>query len=1313
MKNASVDFFYYLCIINDLKYNPKTIFMANDIESQNSINSLKASFCRQHFQDLLQFLRDFDISSKLDEEGNDMDYEDDFNMHFLLQAYNEEKIPAIKYKESEEDYNKRKEKAHASFLNNQREQKENCKWYLNDVKEADVLHAVEEYFSIISKQEYTKELGSILVSSLITEEEAKTIFSGDSSGKLYKFEDDSTLNILQHLNIKISGEEKTLGAQRKAFAQFILGSLETKENPQNKSFSDELYNQRPEARFIQAFELLASIRNWTNHEYVSFLNDKFNSYCLYRYIIFTHIGIIYISRRIWNNSDALTNLSKNNYSKPLDYNLEPTILKVNIRANKSTHTISDCEYLYEGDNAWHPVTGTSQHELSFMIKVKKYQLFNIKFECNNKSYDYVGKLNYYAWEPTLDIFVRPPKNVSYSFKGIASEDKKTEQYLSKIFIKCIETYLDENISNKDNEKCNQALKMLGELEPNLVELKELVGKVDRESAERKRIVKEKLLPQLKTIDKDISHIKTAMDWIKEYLLNKERNKKRLWLAIIIIIAGYCLYRSCVNDIFTNVLWLRYWLYYIFAAIILTYFSFRLLTNNWNPCKAIKEEGKLKYWIPGILAIVFGVSPFLLSYQSGKALAENYDFAGNKEKDNQEVVSFLEESMEKSEDVSVISKLFSYYQLYGNNAEKANNLWTRIGENATKHPEEVIKAAEIFLATGDNVKLKNAIDICPKNYKDTSVVVMRLNGIMMAGGYGVDKKLEKGLELLDKASSKGDLEATYWLGHIASSIEFQEWNETESSSKIFMRYDILLAINQLRKASVLPKAAIELGNIYADLNMNDSAEYYYLKALSIDENSLDAKYQIGRLYDKMGKDDNQYMSEAISRSYAPAMLYKAERDSDHTSAIELYKLFDDSVKARRYDKKYREDYRYIRPIVFEYVAAHNSRGFNGIDSAYNYLQKSRPNGHFNIEFVKGIRAMTSVDSATKQNSWKFFRESADKGCLYAKMMCIYKDVMKILRCVKKGDKLPQKYVDDITNKYDSLYEIGEEIPFSRVLLSCILGKTDKNLDRSEHYAHEALIRGHLAGIVALNENAFYYNNLINEIIPTWDDDHPKQFSESIQFNQITEKDLHAVKGFWISTQLGLRYSPISANKMGFISLGAYLTRIKHYAYEPEKEYPIEYFHFWCDVAIANHDYLNECNRLRDIIKIFLQKGGQMNVDACRYLIEEPYTKKLIRAASLDMSKYPKPTYREFLTSSIKIYERLTGLYDHPNDSIPIFIKPAVRFASIPVLYGQYEDHDILYECSDCFSPYSSKVFDSRLKDLPKEQIIDFFGYDIYQ
>ena len=36
--------------------------MANNNKQQSEINLLKASFCRQHFPDLLQFLSDFDIS---------------------------------------------------------------------------------------------------------------------------------------------------------------------------------------------------------------------------------------------------------------------------------------------------------------------------------------------------------------------------------------------------------------------------------------------------------------------------------------------------------------------------------------------------------------------------------------------------------------------------------------------------------------------------------------------------------------------------------------------------------------------------------------------------------------------------------------------------------------------------------------------------------------------------------------------------------------------------------------------------------------------------------------------------------------------------------------------------------------------------------------------------------------------------------------------------------------------------------------------------------------------------------------------------
>lgn len=199
--------------------------MAINPEKQYDIKSLKASFCRQHFHNLMQFLRKFDISSVY-EKGVEGEYENDFNMHFLLQAYDEEKVPNKRHKEPEEDYIKRKESAHLNFLTNQRKQKENCKWWLNDVNESDVFLAIEEYFSIVAEKESTKKLASILVNSIITEGKAKTLFSNNSK-ELYSFEDETTLCILQHLNIKMSGEETTLGAQRKSFAQFLLSSTNT------------------------------------------------------------------------------------------------------------------------------------------------------------------------------------------------------------------------------------------------------------------------------------------------------------------------------------------------------------------------------------------------------------------------------------------------------------------------------------------------------------------------------------------------------------------------------------------------------------------------------------------------------------------------------------------------------------------------------------------------------------------------------------------------------------------------------------------------------------------------------------------------------------------------------------------------------------------------------------------------------------------------------------------------------------------------------------------------------------------------------
>ena len=1319
--------------------------MANYNADEGYINSLKASFCRQHFQDLLYFLRDFDISESEGRVSNDT-----LKMGFLLQAYDnrDEKIVKRETGMSDEEYQKLIYEKHQKFLKNIEELKATCKWKL-DIEEDKVFIAVEEFFSIISQKDDLSKLVRILLENISTEKKATSLFNEifptediDKNNKLYQFEDGTTQAVLNYFGIPTQVTE--LGKQSNAFARFILKAIGSSEQPSKLTFPDI---SSPETQFIQAFQLLAAVRNWTNHKFVPFIKEGDYSYHLCRFVIFTHIGITYLCRRLWNNSDAALRLEKNGYKAPNSFDLKETELQINIKANEMDHKICKCNYSICGTNIDKTIDALPNREISFSIKVKKYEQYNISFECNGEQYIVLGRLNYYSWNPILNIVVRPPKVVSYIFKGIAGGNDELEKYIGEIFAKYLEIETNPKASEEKKRQSEKILNKLGNIEPQLQRLQDLVVDNSEDTKEIKKDTKEiqkeiqtihnEILPLLTEYDQNLNAIKDGLD---EILINirtivgidnerrtiadkttkmKQRNNYCIFLGLFFLLAFCVLCFSLANDISTNITWLKYrWIYLItaFLGVLLTYFVVRRILKLSEEIKnnKIKRKGLLSYGTTGIVLLFLIGSPFLLKYQTNDSLVNKYDFAVNNYAQNQIVASFLEKRIASSDNYSIIIKLLSYYLIVNNNNEKAKYLWERIGENAKDHPEEVIKAAEMFMEIRDYTRLNNALKICSKEYKDSSVVVMRLIGLMKAGGYGVKKSLKEGLCLLDSASLKGDIDATYWIGHIASSIEFQQWTETDSGPEYCICYDLLSAISKLRQVSSLPKASLELGDIYADLNMNDSAEYYYLKAISINENCLDAKYQLGRLYDKLGKKDNVYMSEVISKNYAPAMLYMAERDSDHISAIELYKIFEDSIKSRRYLKKYREDYRYIRPIVFEYIAAHDlSNGYNGLDSAYNYLLKSRPNGNFNMEFVKGIKTMTSKDSTIKKDSWKYFRESANKGCLYAQMICHYKDIMQILRSGEKGEKLSPQNKIIINNKLDSLDEIGDEIPFSNVLISWITGESKLGLDDSEELAHKALIRGHLAGIMALSRNAMYYKDFINEIIPIWDDEHPRSFHQPIQFNHVSSKDLHVAKGFWVSAQLGLRYSPTMENKMGFITIGSDLRRIIESVNEPKNDYPIEYFHFWCDVAIANHDYINECNFLMEIVRKFFQKGGSTNDDACIYFVEEPYTKKLINAASLDMGKYPKATYREFLTSSIKIYERLTGHYNHPNDSIPIFIKPQLRFASMPVLSSKYEDLDILYECSEFFSPYGLKIFESRFKDLPKKQIIDFYGYDIYQ
>lgn len=1063
--------------------------MANNNEPQTEIKSLKASFCRQHFPDLLQFLRDFNISSDMDESGNETNFSDDFNMHFLLQAYNDEKIPEIRYHEKEEDYKNRKVKAHANFLSNQRDQKENCSWSFNNVNESDVLLAIEEYFSIISERQDTEELSSILVRNILTNMEAFTIFTDKSIEKLYQFEDNTTLCILQHLGIKMLGEEKTLGAQRKAFAKFILSSTDTKENPQNKKFSHDLCSRRPEVRFIQAFELLASIRNWKNHEYVSFMSNKFNSYCLYRFILFTHIGLIYISRRIWKDPEASTYLTNNEYKEPATFDFEPSDLKVEISANNRTQNIYDCYYLFEDEKIWHQVNLPPQNLLSFTIKPKKYQLYRIKFKCNNQDYETLGKLNYYAWEPVLNIVVKPPKSVSYSFKGIAGDDKEMEDYFGELFTKYMNIYSNGKANDDQKNNCEVLLKELGLIEPLLLKIKESSENNEEVIDE----IKAQISSQTKTIENQFSAIQEDLSGSKDRMKRWERFFKSIFIIVFIFTSIYALY-FCINEpTKANVIWLKYPIILSISALLITYGSFITPCESWNPLKARKERGKAKWAFSSIVVLLFVGAFSVIPYHCGKDFIQNYNFLGQDSATNKAVVQYMDsklpnkkvETLSREEEM-ICSKLALYYADIVGDLKKAENYSLPLLD-VEKYKDGCLVAMYILYCQKEIPTLSSFIDRYKDCYGEDDPTYCDLKGALLVDTLYSYRDVHKGAELLWKAYEAGSISACYNLGYLYSNDEstmeaIEEGRNIQNSG-----YDLPLAIELLREISdEMPRASALLGDIYSDLGLSDSAFFYYEKAA---KETLEgeifkyAYYKAGVLSNQNGIKPNDALLVAQTLKFPPALMFSSiamEMDKDLVKDIgenpftryffllfkkrdhkQAISWFEDAIKNGK-DRSLKElgVFQYIPPVVFDYIYIGKK------NEALAVLQKFRSGSKFDELFVNAIEHL--LGSATvKQDSVKgmqLMHESAKNGCLYSKLFCLYRDTEK---------SLIKNHAAFIDTK--QLKEMSKEIPFAHVLESFLLMRAGK-IKEAEEAAHMALWKKHPAGAYAFEFMPYdYFDN----------------------------------------------------------------------------------------------------------------------------------------------------------------------------------------------------------------------------------------------
>ncbi len=1100
--------------------------MANYIESQNSINSLKASFCRQHFQDLLQFLRDFDISQTKGKAAKNS-----LRMDFLLQAYDH----SDKITKGKKDAKGKKDTEKADEFNNSVEQakqeaiqlKSACKWHLGDIDEEKLFLAVDEYFEIIQMRRDTNEASNTLLRNINTRLKAKELFPIVDNAKesvIYKFEDYTTISILNYFGIEIN--DSKLGIQRAKFANFILdssGKLFRREGNKNEYingsdqiFPQSLYDSVPEAQFIEAFRLLVNVRNWSEHNH-SFLQKSDYALLLYKFIIFTHIGVVFICRRLWDNENSRKNLIKKKYNYPGTFDKPNVVdLKIKIEGNKVSDKISDCTWSV-GDIKDERISDFPQREIVFAKKVKRYQEFTIKYKYNGKPQDPItGLIDYYPWNPVLDILVKPPHEISGTLECIAGEDEEAEEYLSNIFTKCINRYFG---SYKNS--CDEALKKLGELEPSIMELQGLLGKVDKDSEDRKKIIHDTIIPQLKGIDQDLNDIKTSVNKTYELLKN---NSRVLGLLFLGVAGGFFIY-SIINKLFTllqfpTILSLISSLAILLFGIALYYIIKQQSTFKFLQGKTPKA--KLSFYL--ISTILFAAIVGFLGYgiKIGRDIYLNgYDFADNDTGKNQKAVKLmnfiLKTNPEDDQDLRI--QLASYYLKYTGEIDKALQVCAPMFKDIKKYSKGIWAYAEILYEKKDYHGVWTIL-----NYvKEDSPTAEYLEGVLLARGEGCTKNVHKGLEKLIKAYNKGSKDAGYQLGRFLVN-DMTDWNVPGKTINL-SDLDIIRGVYYLREcANSRPQAAIELGKLYADLNMIDSAQFYYAKAIKVAKDTLlmEAKYRMGLLKDTI-KTVKHYMLEAELAKYPPALIHQAIKDSDHIRLIDTYKA------AGTYN-----GYRYIPPIVFEYIA------INQLDNAFQFLRMSHPNGMFDENFVNGMVKILGSDYVSQDTlaGTELIKKSAGNGCKFAQMIVLFTQLQQM---IDEGKTIMDSQLEEL-----EAFAKRDSINFAYVLEANLLNRNNC-YDKAYCAAMKATSLGHPAGVLELRDHSLKNSS--------W-----TKYLESVKAN------ISKCYWFYRTKQIALRRAPNSAKQRAISSGYEFDNFIFGINGESYPEYRLV---FWSDVVIANH------------------------------------------------------------------------------------------------------------------------------------------------
>lgn len=634
----------------------------------------------------------------------------------------------------------------------------------------------------------------------------------------------------------------------------------------------------------------------------------------------------------------------------------------------------------------------------------------------------------------------------------------------------------------------------------------------------------------------------------------------------------------------NKLW--YWI--VFAIPLICLLLLSIAHHNYS----ILSKNKMKI-IDGLIIVVslmLAIGAFMIN-QGTEQFINSYDYLQHDSIYNKRAASLLEQYIAKNSNDEVPRIKLSEYYLSVDDENNALRIASQMAD-VKKYKKGCEIAAETFYrnASRDSTfyKVWDIIDDYKLNYKSIPLSLQFLEGIMYFKHEGVRSQIEMGSKILEKLANEGYPRAQYWLGYYLCNGRVNKKNP--NSIEEFSTYNLSAAVDYLRRASSeMAEASLELGRLYADLTVEDSAMKYLDKIITNSYKGIpdslisDAYLQKALFY--LTTDGNyplgkKYLDKAASTNYYKALYQEAQRDSEPNRAIEKYQ---EAYRIGKYDGN-----RYINPIVFEYIALGDDK------KALSYLTTHKPECNFGLNFIEGIKYFMRASKKGRTDlevlsdstmAMEYMKKSAqEEGCTYAKMICAYYYAKSdILNGIAPSSKI------------NELHKIGATIPFAFFLEAKLLSKMDTGYSRIEETIYRYLEEKNQLGANLLASLPSGYPRYLKELT-----DPNKKHHNSGKLGQI-----HGL------SQGCLRLSN-RAFKKYIINIAYQLDRMGDEIVANinpfdinNKYHNIEKLHFWSDVAIGNHAYYLECHL----------------IPIAHYYKDKKLTRRLIESALYDFPSTP--------------------------------------------------------------------------------------------